>query len=70
MSANHTHFGELYRSAFAERDPDRKLELLGQVRKALDEWEQVAQRGMERSAPARPQPRSTPGSPTTSVQVA
>ena len=70
MSTNYTHFGELYRSAFAERDPEKKLELLGQVRQAIDEWEQVVQRGMEACAPVRHQPGFTAGKPTASVQAA
>jgi hypothetical protein len=40
---NCQNFSELYRAAFAERDPDRKLELLGQVRKAIEEWELLLQ---------------------------
>ena len=32
-------FAELYREAFAERDPDRKLVLLGEVQRALCTWE-------------------------------
>jgi len=34
-------FGELYRAAFAEVDPARKLELLAQVRLAIVAWEQA-----------------------------
>jgi len=40
---NCQNFSELYRAAFAERDPDRKLELLGQVRRAIEEWELLLQ---------------------------
>jgi hypothetical protein len=35
-------FGDLYRAAYAEPNPERKMLLLSQVRKALDEWEQGA----------------------------
>lgn len=52
---NPKNFSELYRAAFAERDPDRKVELLGQVRRAIDEWEQMLQNwvnlGDERKQP-------------------
>ena len=41
MENRYKDFGELYRSAFAERDPEKKLELLGQVRRAIAEWEAV-----------------------------
>jgi hypothetical protein len=33
-------FGDLYRAAYAESNPERKALLLSQVRRALDEWEQ------------------------------
>ena len=33
-------FGTLYRAAYAERDPDRKQILLGQVQKAISQSEQ------------------------------
>jgi len=32
-------FGSLYRAAFAERDPDKKLVLLSQVQKVVKPWE-------------------------------
>jgi hypothetical protein len=31
-------FAELYRDAFAERDPNRKLVLLGEVQRAICAW--------------------------------
>ena len=34
-------FGELYRAAFAESDPDRRLKLMAEVNQALLEWEQT-----------------------------
>ena len=32
-------FGELYKAAFAEREPVRKLSLLKQVKDAIETWE-------------------------------
>ena len=40
---NCQNFSQLYRQAFAERDPERKMVLLGQVRKAIEEWELLLQ---------------------------
>ncbi len=40
MKPTHADFGSLYRAAFAERDPDRKLILLSQVQKVIKPWEQ------------------------------
>jgi hypothetical protein len=39
MKSAHTDFGSLYRAAFAERDPDKKLVLLSQVQKEIKLWE-------------------------------
>jgi hypothetical protein len=39
--SNFKDFGQLYRAAFAEPNPERKLFLLSEVRKAIDEWEQM-----------------------------
>ena len=36
-------FGELYRAAFAERDPATKRLRLSEVRKALDDWQEMLQ---------------------------
>jgi hypothetical protein len=47
-------FGELYRAAFAEQDPERKLFLLSQVRKALDYWEEQSAQSV---VPDKPKPR-------------
>jgi hypothetical protein len=33
-------FGELYRKAFAENDPKKKLVLLHEVQRAICDWEQ------------------------------
>jgi hypothetical protein len=41
MENRYNNFGELYRAAFAERDPEKKVELLGQVRRAIAEWEAI-----------------------------
>jgi len=41
MSGRFANFSELYRAAYAEPDPARKAVLLGEVRKALNEWEQM-----------------------------
>jgi hypothetical protein len=35
-------FGDLYRAAFAEPNPERKLLLMSQVKQVLDEWEQAS----------------------------
>jgi hypothetical protein len=41
---NFKDFSQLYRAAFAEPNPERKLVLLSEVRKAIDEWgEQMLQ---------------------------
>lgn len=31
-------FGDLYRAAFSEADPERKQQLLSDVKRALDKW--------------------------------
>jgi hypothetical protein len=36
-------FGELYRAAFAERDPASKTRRLSEVQKALDDWQEMLQ---------------------------
>jgi hypothetical protein len=36
-------FGQLYRAAFAECDPEIKSRLLSEVRQALAEWERNAE---------------------------
>jgi hypothetical protein len=51
MQNTYNNFGELYRSAFAERDPQKKLELLSAVRRVIDEWETTTQE----SSVARPE---------------
>jgi hypothetical protein len=37
------HFGELYRAAYAERNPERKQILLRQVELAIRDWEEMLQ---------------------------
>ena len=39
------HFGELYRAAFAEPNLERKLFLLGEVRNAMERWQQQQKEG-------------------------
>jgi hypothetical protein len=34
-------FGELYRAAFQERDPATKATRLSELRKALDDWQEM-----------------------------
>ena len=36
-------FGDLYRAAYAETNAERKMFLLSEVRRALDEWERSTQ---------------------------
>ena len=43
MKGKFRDFGELYNAAFAERDPEKKLNLLSEVRRVIAEWEQVLQ---------------------------
>ena len=38
-------FGDLYRAAFAERDPQRKCSLLGEVQRVLKSWEESEEAG-------------------------
>ena len=45
-------FGQLYRNALAERDPNRKAFLLRGVQEALDNWAQTCE------TPPHPRPRS------------
>ena len=45
-------FGDLYRAAFAEQDPEKKLFLLSEVRKAIEKWEQASRSPLaEKSKP-------------------
>ncbi len=41
-------FTKLYRAAFAERNPDRKLVLLGQVQQAIENWHQTVDFSMRK----------------------
>ena len=34
----YANFGDLYRAAFSESDPERKQQLLSDVKRALDSW--------------------------------
>jgi len=42
-NATVSNFDKLQRAAFAETDPDRKVLLLSEVKKAVDDWEQMLQ---------------------------
>ncbi|HZQ21831.1 MAG TPA: hypothetical protein VFA89_03445 [Terriglobales bacterium] len=39
MSNQYRDFGQLYRAAFAEQDPNKKSQLLTAVQKVIAEWE-------------------------------
>lgn len=68
MENRSNNFGELYRSAFAERDPEKKLELLSQVRRAIAEWEAVIEEHAGTGPDAArkfPLPQKTPARLTT-----
>lgn len=41
-----TNFGDLYRAAFAELNPSTKQLLLGEVKKALDRWQESITEGV------------------------
>jgi hypothetical protein len=47
-----SNFDKLQRAAFAETDPDRKVLLLSEVKKAVDDWEQTLQNWV--SPPTKP----------------
>lgn len=55
MSVNTTNFAEVYRAAFAERDPNRKLALLGEVQRAIRSWEQDDETASAPNPKLRPQ---------------
>ena len=38
-----TSFPDLYRAAFAERNPEKKMALLSEVKRALDDWERSSE---------------------------
>jgi hypothetical protein len=38
MSRAYANFGDLYRAAFSEANPERKQQLLADVKRALDNW--------------------------------
>ena len=49
----HEDFGDLYRAAFSEADPERKQQLLAAVKRALDLWaasEEPAASALRKSA--------------------
>ena len=65
---NSKDFGQLYRAAFAERDPQRKLALLTEVTRTIDQWKQ----GLENhsSAPVKSPGRASPDVGNDFVQAA
>ena len=38
-----SNFDKLHHAAFAETDPEKKVLLLSEVKKAVDDWEQILQ---------------------------
>jgi len=44
-------FGELYRAAFAERDPERKSLLLREVQRTIERWDEPPQGWGEKKRP-------------------
>ena len=44
-------FGELYRAAFAERDPERKSLLLREVQQTIERWDEPPQAWGEKKRP-------------------
>jgi hypothetical protein len=41
--ATFSNFDNRHRAAFAETDPEKKVLLLSEVKKAVDDWEQILQ---------------------------
>jgi hypothetical protein len=50
-------FGDLYRAAFAENDPEIKQLLLAHVKRALDRWAE-SEHNSSRPSPTSPKPSS------------
>lgn len=48
-----SNFDKLHHAAFAETDPEKKVLLLSEVKKAVDDWEQILQNWVS-SSPAKP----------------
>ena len=58
MSTSHfDNFGDLYRAAFAENDPEIKQLLLAHVKHALDRWAE-SERATALPSPPSPKPPS------------
>jgi hypothetical protein len=50
-----SNFDKLQRAAFAETDPEKKVLLLSEVKKAVDDWEQILQNWVSSpSSPTKP----------------
>lgn len=65
-----SNFSDLYRAAFAERDPEAKLLLVAEVKKAIDDWEQTLHNWLATpTTPAAPEGSDRTNS-LTSSQVA
>ncbi len=50
-------FANLYRAAFAERDPDKKLTLLREVQQLLHSWQQTEEGLIVSDSENKPQSR-------------
>jgi hypothetical protein len=53
VNTSPSNFGELYRKAFAENDPKKKLVLLHEVQRAICDWEQSDCRTENQRYPVR-----------------
>jgi hypothetical protein len=58
MSSKFSDFGDLYRAAFAETDPETKQVLLAEVKRALDMWA-ISSTDFTAISPRRPQHQSS-----------
>jgi hypothetical protein len=57
MDGKFKDFGELYRAAYAEPESERKLLLLNEVRRAIEEWERAqGSEGPALATPLAPKP--------------
>jgi hypothetical protein len=46
-------FAEVYKAAFAEQDPDRKLALLSEVQQAINSWQQTDEAAQQKQGSFR-----------------
>jgi hypothetical protein len=67
-----SNFEQLYRAAFAETDPEKKRVLLGEVCKAIEQWERsLSAKPTDDRGPVRPLSCCSPeGDPRDSGQAA